>query len=123
MTHRSEKTGAPRIDSYQFGRIVIDGHAHDKDVIILPDRVAGGWWRREGHALRPDDLETVFQAKPEVLVVGQGKFGMMRVTREARQALETAGIELIAQPTAQACQTYNTLCQQRVTAAALHLAC
>jgi hypothetical protein len=48
---------------------------------------------------------------------------MMRVTDEARQALESAGIKLVAQPTAQACQTYNTLCQQRVTAAAIHLAC
>jgi hypothetical protein len=92
-------------------------------VIILPDRVVGGWWRKEGHSLCPDDLEVLFQAKPDVLVVGQGKFGMMQVTDEARQALESAGIELVAQPTAQACQIYNTLCQQRVTAAAIHLAC
>jgi hypothetical protein len=122
-SQRSEKTSAPRIDSYQFGRIVVDGQPHDKDVIILPDRVVGGWWRKEGHALRPEDLEAVLQARPEVLVVGQGKFGMMQVTPEARQALEIAGIEIIAQPTGQACQTYNTSCEQRATAAALHLTC
>jgi hypothetical protein len=38
---------APQIDSYRFGNIVIDGQIHSKDVVILPNQVLGGWWRRE----------------------------------------------------------------------------
>ena len=114
---------APRIETYRFGHIVIDGHPQGRDVIVLPDRVIGGWWRREGHALHPDDLEAEFQAAPQVLVVGQGAQGRMRVTQETRQALQAAGIELIAQATKEACQTYNAMRDKQDVAAALHLAC
>ena len=88
-----------QIESYRFGRIIIDGQTHSKDVIILPDRVIGNWWRQEGHALHLDDLEPVFDAAPGVLVVGQGDSGLMRVSQEVRQSLQAAGIELIALPT------------------------
>jgi hypothetical protein len=27
---------SPRIESYRFGRIVIDGHPYSKDLLILP---------------------------------------------------------------------------------------
>ncbi len=112
-----------KIESYQFGRIVIDDQAHHKDVIILPGRVIGGWWRKEGHVLHPEDLEAVFEAAPEVLVVGQGASGLMRVTDETEQALRDAGIELIALPTGEAVETYNRLRGERAVAAALHLTC
>lgn len=114
---------APNIDSYRFGRIVVDGKPHTKDLIILPDRVIGGWWRTEGHTLLPDDLADVLAARPDILVVGQGAYRRMNVSDQARQSLEQAGIELIAQSTKQACETYNRLRQQRAIAAALHLTC
>lgn len=38
---------SPQIDSYRFGRIVIDGVLPTKAVILLPGRVIGGWWRQE----------------------------------------------------------------------------
>ncbi|MBE9472531.1 MAG: hypothetical protein IMY75_10535, partial [Chloroflexi bacterium] len=60
---------------------------------------------------------------PEVLVVGTGAYGMMRVTEETRRALETAGIRLIAAPTAEAVKTYNELREETRVAAALHLTC
>jgi hypothetical protein len=112
-----------RIESYEFGRIVIDGRLHTRDVIILPDRVLGAWWRTEGHMLNPEDLGAVFDAAPEVLVVGKGAHEMLRVTSETRQALEVANIELIALSTAEACTAYNELCAEKATAAALHLTC
>lgn len=35
------------INSYDFGRIVVDGKAYTSDVIIFPDRVNSYWWRKE----------------------------------------------------------------------------
>ena len=113
----------PNVDSYRFGRIVIDGKPHTKDVIILPDRVIEGWWRKEGHALLPDDLDDVLAARPDLLIVGQGAYLRMSVTDRARQSLEQAGIELLAQSTKQACETYNQIREQKAVAAALHLTC
>jgi hypothetical protein len=116
-------TVSPSIDSYRFGRIVVDGQAHTKDLIILPDRVMGGWRRQEGHRLSPADLAVVLETQPEVLVVGQGALGRMRVPAETIHALEAAGIELLVQGTEQACRAYNRLRDQKTVAAALHLTC
>jgi hypothetical protein len=113
----------PSITSYRFGRIEIDGQVYTKDVIILPDRVIGDWWRREGHALRPTDLESVLDAAPLTLIVGQGAFGRMQVTDETRKLLVERGIELLALPTKEACKRYGELKERRDVAAALHLTC
>lgn len=113
----------PHIDEYRFGHIVIDGQAYDKDVLILPDRTLGGWWRKEGHTLYTEDLETVFEAAPQTLVVGQGAHGRLAVPPETAQAIREAGLELIAHPTEKACQVYNTLRERGDVAAALHLTC
>jgi hypothetical protein len=111
------------IESYRFGRIVIDGQVHTKDVVILPGRVIGGWWRKEGHALHVEDLAAIFEAAPHVLVVGRGVYGLMKVTEKAQRALEQAGIELVALPTGKAVEAYNRLRGERTVAAALHLTC
>lgn len=113
----------PTINSYRFGHLVVDGQSHTKDVIILPDQVIAGWWRKQGHTLLPEDLEEVLAARPDLLVVGQGAYRRLNVASEAQQSLEQAGIELIAQSTKQACETYNQLRVQRAVAAALHLTC
>ncbi|KPV62031.1 MAG: hypothetical protein AOA65_2069 [Candidatus Bathyarchaeota archaeon BA1] len=112
------------IDSYDFGQIVIDGRRYTKDLIIFPDRVRDGWWRREGHRLDVVDLKEVLQEKPEVLIVGTGYSGLMRVPPETKDYLKSRGIELIAQRTEQACKTYNRHLQlRRRVVAAFHLTC
>jgi hypothetical protein len=113
----------PHIDSYRFGHIVIDGEAHTKDVILLPDQVIGGWWRQEGHSLSPDDLEAVLSARAGVLVIGQGAYNRMRVSDETKQALIANGIDFQILSTSQACDEYNRLQSTGVVAAALHLTC
>ena len=114
---------APRIEEYRFGQIVVDGQAYEKDLIILPDRIVSGWWREKSHKLKAADLSAVMEARPDVLVVGRGAYGRMSVTGKAERALEQAGIQLIAQPTKEAVETYNRLRQERQVAAALHLTC
>jgi len=113
----------PKIDSYRFGRVVIDGDPYTKDVIILPERVIDGWWRKEGHALHPADLEVVIEAAPDVLVVGRGAYSRMEITKESRNALAAAGIELESDNTEAACKRYNQLREKYKAAAALHLTC
>lgn len=114
---------APKIDSYRFGAISIDGWHYGHDVIIYPDHVDANWWREAGHTLAPEDLWEVLQAPPEVLVIGQGSMGRMEVPAVTWQQLQAAGIAVIAEPTAQACETYNRLREQRRVVAALHVTC
>ncbi len=111
------------IESYEFGRIVIKGKRYTTDVIVYPDHVDDNWWREEGHSLSPVDLWAVVQAKPEVLVVGTGRSGLMRVLPETEKCLREQGIRLIAERTTEAVRIYNQLCQSTRVVAALHLTC
>jgi hypothetical protein len=111
------------IESYDFGRIVIDGRKFGSDVVIFPDRIDRNWWRREGHTLAVDDVREIVEAKPEVLVVGTGYSGMLKVHPQTEQYLRSSGIELIAAKTEKACKIYNELFKSRRVVAAFHLTC
>jgi len=115
--------GWKMIEGYEFGRIVIDGKTYTSDVIIYPDRVDGSWWRREGHELCISDLAKILPENPQALVIGTGNAGIMRVLEETKSLCASKGIELIAEPTSKACNTYNQLLSQKKTIAALHLTC
>jgi hypothetical protein len=112
------------IDSYQFGRIVIDGVAYNSDCLIVSGSVKANWWRRQGHSLSIKDLQVVIEAKPEVLVVGCGSSGMMVVPQETREVLKQQGIQVEVYNTSEAAQRFNELSQAGTNVAlALHLTC
>ncbi len=111
------------IDSYSFGEIIVDGKTYTSDVIIYPSRVDSTWWRKEGHRLQTEDVKEIIAEKPEVLVVGTGRSGMMRVAPEVEKLLKSLNIQLVVENTERACQEYNRLKDSRKVVAALHLTC
>ena len=112
----------PEIEGYGFGRVTIDGRDETRDVIVLPERVVRGWWRKEGHGLVLEDLDEVLDELPERLLVGTGAYGQLRPDPGALDALRARGIVVEVLPTAEAVQRYGRL-DPRQTAAALHLTC
>jgi hypothetical protein len=111
-----------RIEGYRFGRVLVDGEAQIRDVIVLPERVHANWWRADGHRLVFADLEGVIDELPERLVVGTGAYGQMRPDSETLDRLRQRGVEVEALPTEEAVHRYGELDPRR-TAAALHLTC
>ncbi|GIU98747.1 MAG: hypothetical protein KatS3mg014_0363 [Actinomycetota bacterium] len=111
-----------RLEGYRFGRILVDGEEHVRDLIVLPGRVVGNWWRKDGHALVLEDLAGVLDELPERLVIGTGAVGRMRPDPEALRTLRERGIEVEVLPTEEAVRRYGELDPDR-TAAALHLTC
>ncbi len=112
-----------RIDSYHFGQIVVDGKKYSSDVIIFPERVQAAWRRKKSHELLPDEVSQIIAESPEVLIIGTGAMGQMRIASEATQLVEAQGIRLIAVPTGEACDIYNQISSSEKTIAALHLTC
>ncbi len=112
----------PRIDGYSFGRVLVDGEEHTKDVIVVPNRVVGQWWRREGHSLVLEDLEDVLDELPERLILGTGAYGRMQPDPAALEQLREREIEVESLPTPDAVERFGQLDPAR-TAAALHLTC
>lgn len=115
---------APKIDSYEFGRVRVDGREYRADVIVLPERVVADWWRVEGHGLAPEDLKEVVAAKPRILIVGKGAYDVVAVPDATVTYLESYGVKVEAYDTAKAVARYNELAAagERV-AAGLHLTC
>ena len=113
-----------KINSYSFGKIVIDGKEYTRDVKLTGKRVIPNWWRREGHHLYLEDLKDILEEKPEFLVVGTGYFGLMKVDREVEEYCSRESIQLIACRSSRAVDEYNRLVQEgRKVCAAFHLTC
>ena len=116
------------IKSYSFGRLVFNRKLYTKDLIILSKgssvRVIDNWWRKEGHFLQVEDLEEVWEFKPEVLVIGTGASGVMRVSKDVFTKAKELGIEVISQLTSEAVKSFNScLNQGKKVAGAFHLTC
>jgi len=112
-----------KIEHYSFGNITIDGEGYTSDVIIYRERVDSSWWRKEGHNLHLEDLKDIVEAKPDILVIGTGAYGVMRVSKEIVAHLESKGIKVHALKTGDAVDLFNKLQKDNLVIGALHLTC
>ena len=114
-----------KIDSYQFGEMVVGGIPYRSDLIVFESRLVDSWWRKQGHEVQLEDLEEVLKHKDtDVLVIGKGEPGYMEIKPETVKALKSLGIEVIALPTKQAWKHYNVLREENTAVAgAFHLTC
>jgi len=112
-----------KIEHYSFGKITIEGKTYTSDVIIYPGKVNASWWRKHGHNLEIADLFDVLAAQPEVLVVGTGAMGLMKVPKETISHLQSKGIEVHFARTGEAVELFNKLQKDKIVIAAFHLTC
>lgn len=112
-----------KIDSYSFGKMVINGITYTRDLKIFPDRVVPDWWRREGHLLECEDMEDVFSFNPEVIVVGTGMMGAMKVSKRVRERALEKSIELFSERTGKAVDIFNEISTTKKTVGLFHLTC
>lgn len=114
-----------KIESYEFGRIVVDGKEYTRDLILFSsdERVADNWWRKSGHLLHLEDLDDMIYDPPEVLIVGTGRYSRMRVPDKLVTQLGKRGTDVRVIPTTEACKLYNEIGPERDVVAALHLTC
>jgi hypothetical protein len=100
-------TGFP-IEDCVFGAMTVLGRRYTTDLLLLPDgTVQDGWWRREGHRLRLQDLASLLPAQPRHLIVGTGYYGLMALATDLKERLQALGIEMSAAPTCQAAEKLN----------------
>ncbi|MEW6722853.1 MAG: Mth938-like domain-containing protein [Candidatus Micrarchaeota archaeon] len=110
------------IESYSFGRMVVDGREYRSDLKLLPSGIKPEWWRLEGHLLQLADIEDVLAENPKTIVVGTGHDGRMEVARGVRERCREEGITLIELQTGEAVNCYNELAGKGVVGL-FHLTC
>ena len=112
------------IESYRFGRITILGHTYREDVTIIGRKVLPGWRRQSGHLVTEGDLVDVLGYRPDILVIGRGSLGMMRVHESLSGLCSELGIELVTRRTGPAVTAFNAfLAGEATVAGAFHLTC
>lgn len=112
-----------KITHYSFGRIEINGKTYTSDVIIFPDRVDESWWRKEGHFLQIDDLSDAVKEKPEIIIIGTGYYGVMKISDEALSFLTSKNIIVHVEKTDKAVELFNKIRSGKKVIALLHLTC
>ena len=112
------------IENYNFGKILINGKEYNSDLIIFRDYIYDSWWRKEGHNLCFDDIKEIINKKPDVLIIGTGYFGLMKVSKELIENIKSSGIkQVMVKKTGDACTEYNKLYKKNNLIAAFHLTC
>ena len=111
----------------RFGLVEIDGERFDRDVIIERGQVR----RRRKKASRP--LRDTYGHTPlsvlepipwgcRRLIVGTGADGALPIADEVRDEASARGVELVAVPTAEACDLLSAADPDE-TAAIIHVTC
>ncbi|MGO9017968.1 MAG: Mth938-like domain-containing protein [Syntrophobacteraceae bacterium] len=112
------------IGHYNFGEIEVDGKRYTGDIKIIEGTVISDWWRAQGHKLASSDIEDILSGSPEILVVGKGLPGRMKVSDELRERLALIGTSLVDEPTPKAVETFNSLKKSgKKVAGVFHLTC
>ena len=103
-----------RIEGTSFGSITIDGKTYDHDVVI---RLYGAIAKRKkklskklygtSHVVSEDEAKFVFEKGSELLVLGSGQEGNVRLSPEAETYLTKKGCKVVIQPTPEALRVFN----------------
>jgi hypothetical protein len=112
------------IEKHSFGSMTISGKRYTSDLKIINGKVYPDWWREKGHSVDVDEVADILNAKPDYLIIGSGKFGLMKLSDSLRQHLEGIGIQVIVERSKTAVKTYNKMYADGKNAAGgFHLTC
>lgn len=112
------------IEKYSFGKIVVDGKTYTDDIKIINGTVISVWWRKSGHQVGINDVKDILDSDTVVLVIGTGKFGMVKLTPSLRDQFNKKGIELIEIKTPESTKIFNRLQKEgKKVSAGFHLTC
>ena len=112
------------IESYNFGKIIINSKEYHSDIIIYKNNIDDKWWRRESHNLCIEDIKEIIDKKPDTLIIGTGYYGLMKIPEGLIEHTKSSGIkQVIVKKTGDACNEYNKLYKKKNIVAAFHLTC
>ncbi len=111
-----------KINSVTFGEIEINKKTYFSDMVV--------WWdgkleyREKSHNFTISDFLELAEKKPEIIVVGTGINGIVRILAEAEQAAEEKGIEIFKELSPKAAEMFNGFVADKKKAVALiHSTC
>jgi hypothetical protein len=116
------------IDATEFGSITVDGKTYDNDVII---RLSGKVEKRRkrlskqqygtSHVISKEEAKFVFEDGCDLLIVGAGQEGNVRLSPEASAYFDKKRCRVLLQPTPEAIRAFNQSREKKI--ALMHVTC
>lgn len=120
-SHEREVSAPSTIDSFKFERVVIQGKEYRSDILISPDENVSPWDREVLHTIQSVDLDDILKHKPDLIIIGTGTIGNLKLAEDVKPYLGEKGIELIAHKSEKAIDTYRQLRNQERVLLLLHV--
>jgi len=111
----------PKIDSTYFGSVVIDGRKFDTDMVVCWDGDLRE--RQKSHVFEKREFEDLMMKDPEVIIIGTGQSGLVKVDPSTDIAAKLGGIDIIVAKTPIAIQEFNKLVKKKKAIAVIHVTC
>ena len=116
------------IDSVKFGEITVEGRKYIHDIVIYP---SGKIERRKkeiskrkhgtSHKFDPEELREYLKEDFNVLIVGTGMYGALKLLPDAREIVRDK--EIIEKPTPEATRLFNELRKDKKVLGIFHITC
>jgi hypothetical protein len=101
--------------------MVIRGRKFDHDLVLT--------WkgevfpRKKQHEVTADEFDKILEHSPEIIIIGTGTGGAMKVSPTLHLRAKINGAEVIEAPTPQAVEEFNKQIKNKKTIGLFHLTC
>jgi len=117
-----------KINSFNFGFIVVDGKQYICDVVILPDGMVkerqASKSRLGSHTISWRDVANIANEQPEVIIIGTGTSALAKLSEDVGINIRRANLNLLVLPSSQAVERFNQLTGEgKRVAALIHITC
>jgi hypothetical protein len=117
-----------KINSFNFGFIVIDGKQYASDVLILPDGTVKerepGKGRFGSHLIKTSEIENMRKSQPDIILVGTGTSGLAILSGDAEVYITKANLNPVVLPSSEVVEKFNQLTDEgKRVAALIHITC
>ncbi len=114
--------GGLKVDGTKFGEITIKGKPYDSDMVVYWNGKLE--YRDKEHVIEMGEFLKVAEHGPDILVIGTGQTGSLKITQEVKQMAEDRNIEIYMDNTPKAIKIYNAFSGEgRKVAGIFHVTC
>ncbi len=111
----------PKINSFSFGSLTIDRKKYEDDMVIHWDGEITP--RESSHTFSKNELIDLLLKGPEIVIVGTGTGGCVKIEKEAEKFARLKNIEFIVKKTPEAVEEFNKLSKNKKVIAVIHVTC
>jgi hypothetical protein len=110
-----------KINSFHFGSLTINNKTYDSDMMVSWD---GELMPRESsHTFSKEELMESLLKEPEIIIVGTGTAGCVKIEKDVQALARSKNVELIAKKTSEAIEEFNNTSRSKRVIAVFHVTC